>query len=126
MARLIGLGKFENRRRRKTKLTQNLLGISAVVLQPGPIGTTANDVEPVISQPILKLSPPRANILKKNAPVAARGADPLKFRLPVRDLVYETGQRAAAKRIANIDFDFVTVFGKAKIERCEIGGVTDP
>ena len=74
----------------------------------------------------MKLSPPRADILKKDAPVAARGADPWKFRLPVPDLVYETGQRPAAKRVADMDFDFVTVFGEAKIKRCEIGGVTDP
>ena len=102
------------------------MGISAVVFQPGPIGTTTDDVEPVISQPILKLSPSRADILKKNAPVAPRFAYPLKFRLPVRDLGHETGQRATAKRVADMDFDFVTVFGKAKIERCEIGAVTDP
>ena len=44
VARLIGLGKLENRSRRKSKLTQNSLGISAVILQPGPIPTAANDV----------------------------------------------------------------------------------
>jgi hypothetical protein len=120
------LGKLENRSCQKPKLTQESLGISAVVFQPGPIGTTAYDIEPVISQPVLKLSPSRADILKKNAPVAPRFADPWKLRLPVRHLVYETGQRTAAKRIANVDFNFVTVFGKAKIERGEIGGITDP
>jgi hypothetical protein len=41
-------------------------------------------------------------------------------------LGHETGQRATAKRVADMDFDFVTVFGKAKVERCEISGVTDP
>src|SRR5665254_22627 len=57
-ARLYRLRKFENPGRGEPKLTQNSLGISAVVFQPGPIGTAANDVEPVMSQPILKLSPP--------------------------------------------------------------------
>jgi hypothetical protein len=120
------LRKFVNRGRGEPKLTQNSLGISTVVFQPGTIGTAANDVEPVMSQPILKLSPPRTDILKKNAPVSACVPNPLQFRLPVRDLVYETRERAAAKGVADIDFDFVAVFGEPKIERGEIGGVTDP
>ena len=51
---------------------------------------------------------------------------PLKLRLPIFDVGYQTEQGIPAKRIADVDFDIVSLRGEPKIERSEIGGVTDP
>jgi hypothetical protein len=39
---------------------------------------------------------------------------------------YETEKGIAAKRIADVDLDLVSLGGEAKIKRSEIGSVTDP
>ena len=46
--------------------------------------------------------------------------------MPVLDVGYETAESVAAKLVVYVDFDVMSVCGKTKIKRPEVGGVTDP
>jgi hypothetical protein len=44
---LVRVEKFKNGRGRQTKLSENLLGVSAIVLEAGTIGAAADDIESI-------------------------------------------------------------------------------
>jgi hypothetical protein len=90
------IGKLECVSGRETEIKEYPLGMSAIVLKAGAIGTAANHVEPIASQAILKFTTTGSNIFKQNASLYSSRANPIQFSSPIGHPIYETGKRVPA------------------------------
>src|SRR4029078_8522516 len=96
---------FEGRRGCQTEIGENALSVSAIVFEPGPIGTPADDVEAVAPQTLLNLAVAHPDILEQDTAIGTHCADPIKLRPPISNTLDEAYERVAPQRIAAEDFD---------------------